>query len=188
MLDQGAIVDITAQIGDPSALLGLPTPYYAGFSFLVILAAAVGLLVSRETIVEEAIDRAIEGSAVGTVYGVIPFALVAFVGGYVLSQAARVGAGGPILVYGIGVLVSIGLVVLAGLGYLVVGSYITEMEGARRPWPGAVVGAGLSALPWLVLPLTPALFAWFVLPAVGLGGTTQQWIHGERTVESERNG
>ncbi|WP_311172921.1 hypothetical protein [Halobellus ordinarius] len=187
MLTQGVIAVVTAQVGDPSVLLGMPGPYYAVGSFLTVLAAAVGLLARRESLVERATDRAIERSPLAILYGVIPFALSAFVGGYVLSQAARVGAGGPLIVTGMASLVGIALVTLAGLGYLVVGSYLTEIEGARRPWPGAVVGAGLSAIPWLVLPLLPALFVWFVLAAVGLGGTTQEWIHGERTVETERS-
>ena len=115
----------------------------------------------------------------------IPFAAVVFLGGYVLSQTARAGVTNRILVWVLGTAVAVGIVTFAGLGYLVVGAYITEMEGARRLWTGAAVGAALSAVPWLVLPTLPALATSAAVAAVGLGGTTQRWVHGERTVESE---
>mgnify|MGYP007099780563 FL=1 len=115
----------------------------------------------------------------------IPFPSVLFVGGYILSQSARVGVTNRAIVVVLGAAVFVATVTLAGLGYLVVGAYTTELEGQRRVWTGAVAGAVLSALPWLVLPTVPALVAWVVVAAVGLGGTTQRWIHGERTVETE---
>lgn len=186
MIHQGAGgVAAVAQVGDPSALLGLSGPAYAGLSFLLILIASVVLLDRREQTVDRAVDRAIEGLPLAAVYGVIPFASVVFIGGYVLSQTARVGVTNRILVWVLGTAVAVAIVTFAGLGYLVVGAYVTELEGERRLWTGAAVGATLSALPWLVLPALPALATWAVVAAVGLGGTTRKWVHGERTVESE---
>lgn len=180
----GAVAAV-AQVGDPSALLGLSGPAYAGLSFLSVLAAAVGLLVRRAESVDRAVDHANEGLPLAAVYGVIPFAAVVFVGGYILSQTARVGVTNQALVWVLGTVILVAILTLAGLGYLVVGAYVTELEGRRRIWTGAAVGAGLSALPWLVLPTLPALATWVVVAAVGLGGTTRQWVHGERTVETE---
>lgn len=189
MLHHGVGGVVTAaQIGDPSALLELSGPAYAVLSFLAILATGAGLLVRREPGVDLAVDRAVRGLPLAAVYGIIPFAAVAFVGGYVVSQGARVGVTSRLLVQTLGALVAVAMVALAGLGYLVVGAYATELEGERRLWVGAVVGAALSALPWLLLPLVPALVAWIVVAAVGLGGTTQRWVHGERTVETETSG
>jgi len=184
MIHQGTVAT-AAQVGDPAALLELSGPAYAGLSFLAILAASVGLLVRREDTVDRAVDRATRGLPLAAVYGIIPFAAVLFVGGYVLSQSARVGVTNRLLVRALGAVVVATVVTLAGLGYLVIGAYVTELEGKRRLWIGAVIGAGLSALPWLLLPLLPALAAWVVVAAVGLGGTTQEWVHGERTVETE---
>ena len=182
------VVTAVAQVGDLSVLFDLSGPVYAGLSFLSILAAAAGLLYTRTEVADRAVDRAVQGLPLAAVYGVIPFAAVLFVGGYILSQSARVGVTNWAIVVVLGAAVLVSIVTLAGLGYLVVGAYTTELEGQRRVWTGAVAGAVLSALPWLVLPTVPALVAWVVVAAVGLGGTTQRWIHGERTVETEARG
>lgn len=144
-----------------------------------------GLLARRGATVERAVSRAVGGSPVGFVYGVLAFVLVAFVGGYVVSQAARVGLGGTVLLSAVTVLLGGATLTLAGLGYTVVGTRLTGIEGSRRPWPGAVGGAVLSALPWLVLPSLPAAVVWIAVAAAGLGPLTRRWIHGERTVETE---
>jgi hypothetical protein len=181
-------VGITAQIGDLSALFGLSGELYAVISFVAVLVSGVALLVGRGGFVERAVDRVIEGSALSVLYGVIPFFLVAFSGGYALSQFARAGVGGPLLARGWSLLVLVIGVGFVGLGYLLVGTYLTEIEGERRPWHGAVVGAVLSALPWLFLPTVPAAVVWVLGAAAGLGAPTQRWVHGERTVETEASG
>ncbi|MFA1611708.1 hypothetical protein [Halobellus rubicundus] len=179
------IVGVTAQIGDPSALFGLSGPAYAGLSFVAVLVVGAGLLARRRAFVDRAIDRVASDSVVSILYGVVPFALVGFIGGYVLSQAARVGVGSAAMVQGWVLVVGLVGVGFAGLGYLVVGAYLTQIEGSRRPWHGAVVGSVLSAIPWLLLPTLPALLVWFLGASVGLGAPTRRWVHGARTVESE---
>lgn len=181
-------VGVVAQIGDLSAIFGLSGEIYAVLSFLAVLASGVALLVARGEFVERAVDRVVDGSALSVLYGVIPFLLVAFAGGYALSQFARAGVGGPLLAQGWSLLVAAIGVGFVGLGYLVGGTYLTEIEGERRPWHGAFVGAVLSALPWLFLPTVPAVLVWVLGAAAGLGPPTQQWVHGERTVETEASG
>ncbi|SDX93326.1 hypothetical protein [Halobellus clavatus] len=183
-----ATLSVTAQIGDPSLIFGLSGRAYAGLSFLAVLLTGVLLLVSRGGFVRQAVDSAIEGSPLAVFYGILPFVFVAFAGGYALNQLARAGVVSPLLSRGwslITVLVGVGF---GGLGFLVVGTYLTEIEGERRPWHGAVVGAVLSALPWLVVPALPALLLWFLGAAAGLGASTRRWVHGERTVETEARG
>ena len=187
-MNRGVVVGVVAQIGDLSALLGLSGPVYAGLSFVAVLASGVTLLVTRGEFVERAVDRAVDGSPLSVLYGVIPFLLVAFAGGYALNQFARAGVGGPLLARGWRLLVAVVGVGFVGLGYLVTGTYLTEIEGERRPWHGAVVGAVLSALPWLFLPALPAVVLWVLGAATGLGAPTQRWVHGERTVETEAGG
>ena len=160
---------VVAQVGDPSALLGLSGPVQATLSFLSILVAGVGLLSWRAGTVDKAVDRAIQGLPLAAVYGIIPFAAVLFISGYVLSQSARVGVASQALAEVLGIAVVAAVATLAALGYLVIGGYATELEGERRLWIGAAVGAGLSALPWLVLPTLPALATWVVVAAIGLG-------------------
>lgn len=166
--------------------LTLPGPYYAVVSFALLSTVSVVLLFFRGALVERVTDRATGGSVFAVVYGVIPFGMTALLGGYALSQAARAGVGGVVFRSLIGAAVGGTLVTFAGLGYLVVGGVVTEIERARRPAGGAVIGAGLSAVPWLVFPVKLALLVWMAVAAVGLGGATKAWVHGERTVAAER--
>jgi hypothetical protein len=154
-------------------------------SFAVVLLAGVAFLRWRGPMVDRAVDRTVEGSPVAVVYGVVAFVLVVVIAAYGLTQVARLGASGTVL-RTVGELVGgAALVALSAFGYLVLGVYLTEVEGARRPLLGALVGAVLSALPWLVLSTLPALAAWALLSAVGLGSPTRHYIHGDRTVATE---
>lgn len=186
--DAAAGIGITAQIGDLSAILGLSGQAYAGLSFLAVLVAGIGLLLARGGFVDRAVDRVVEGSPLAVLYGAIPFFFVAFAGGYALNQFARAGVANLWLAQGWSLLVSVVGVGFVGLGYLVFGTYLTEIEGERRPWHGAVVGAVISALPWLLLPTLPAVVVWLLGAAAGLGAPTRRWVHGERTVETEASG
>lgn len=175
---------VVAQFGGLSALLELSGPARGALSFALVLLVGVGLLIRREAAVDRAVDLAADGSPLAVVYGLIAFGLLGFVAGYLLTQTAEF-APEPGLIQAILVLAGLAAVVLGGFGYAVVGVWITDIEGARRPWPGAVLGAALSAVPWLVLPGVVALLGWMLLAAVGLGSVTRHWVHGERTVESE---
>lgn len=178
---------VVGQSADLSTLLELSGPAYGVLSFALVGLAAVGFLARRESDVHRAVDLMREGSPLTVVYGVIAFGLLAFVGGYLISQLGRVTTRAAVFQL---ILVGVGLaaVVLAGFGYLVVGTWLTELGGGRRPWSGAAIGAGLSAAPWVFLPLVPAVFGWILLAAIGLGNVTRHWIHGDRTVESEASG
>lgn len=175
---------IVAQFGNLSTLLELSGPARGALSFALVLLVGVGLLIRREAAVDRAVDLAADGSPLAVVYGLIAFGLLGFVAGYLLTQTAEF-APGTDLITVILVLAVLAAVALGGFGYAVVGVWITDIEGERRPWPGAVLGAALSAVPWLVLPGAAALFGWLLLSAVGLGSVTRHWVHGERTVESE---
>jgi hypothetical protein len=168
-----------------AGLAGLPGPARGALSFAVVLVVGVGLLSLRPATVERAVDRAAEGSPLAVVYGVVAFGLVALVGSYGLSQGARVGVDAATLRLVGTLVVGLALSALGAFGYLVVGTLLTQIEGARRPWLGAAVGAVVSALPWLALPALPALAVWTLVAAVGLGGPTRHYVHAERTVETE---
>jgi hypothetical protein len=181
-------------IGGPPAQLGGPAlgevsgVTLAAGSFVLVLAVGTALANYRGRTVDRAVDRTLDGSPLAVVYGLIGFGLVAVIGAYVLSQAAQVGLGGPVLGIAAAVVVGGALATLAGFGYLIVGTVLTEFEGARRPWLGAVIGAVLSALPWLLVPPLPALAVWTLVAAVGLGSPTRHYVHAERTVETEARG
>ncbi|PSP78830.1 hypothetical protein BRC88_09935 [Halobacteriales archaeon QS_4_69_225] len=129
-------------------------------SFALVLAAGGGLLARREEDVHRAVDLVTEGSPLTVVYGLVAFGLLAFVGTYAITQLGRLTTLAVLLQAS---LVAFGLaaVVLGGFGYLVVGTWLTEVE---------------------------AVLGWVLLATVGLGNVTREWIHGERTVESESGG
>jgi hypothetical protein len=177
---------IPLQVGDPSALFGLSGPVLSALSFVSVLAVGVVLLRWRGPLVDRAVDRVVDGSPVAVVYGFMAFGLVAFAAGYLTTQVPTFApAPGPVRTAG-SLLSAVALVALAGFGYLVLGTYLTQLEGGRRPWPGVVVGAALSAVPWTVLPTLPALAVWVAVSAVGLGSPTRHWVHDTRTAERER--
>ena len=182
-----ATVTVVGQTADLSALLGLSGAARGVLSFVLVLAAGGGLLARREEDVHRAVDLMTEGSPLTVVYGLVAFGLLAFVGTYAVTQLGRLTTLAVLLQVS---LVALGLaaVVLGGFGYLVVGTWLTEVDGARRPRSGAVIGAGLSAVPWVTLPEFLAVLGWVLLATVGLGNVTREWIHGERTVESESGG
>ncbi len=164
---------------------GLSAPVRSILSFALVLLVGAALLRWRGPTVDRAVDRTVEGSPVAVVYGLVAFALVVLVAGYGLSQLARLGAGG-VVVRTAGELVGgTAFLTLSAFGYLVVGVSLTEVEGARRPLLGALVGALLSALPWLVLPTLPAVAAWALLSAVGLGNPARHYLNDDRTVATE---
>ena len=76
------------------------------------------------------------------------------------------------------------MLLLAGLGYAVVGAWLTGLYGAQNPWSGLVFSAGLGALGWALLPPIPGALVWVAIGALGIGGPVREWIHDERTVES----
>lgn len=175
------VAPVVAGATDLSALLELSGPARGTLSFVIVLLVGVGLLARREAAVERAVDLTVDGSPLAVVYGIIAFGLLAFVGGYALTQAVEL-APGTVVPQVLLALVGLAAVVLGGFGYAVLGTWLTEIEGHRRPWPGVVLGAVLSAIPWLVLPGVAAVMGWILLAAVGLGSVTRHWIHGERTV------
>jgi hypothetical protein len=174
-----------AQFGALPAIGELSGVVRGVIAFLLVLATEALLLSRRAAVVDRAIDRTANGSPSAVVYGVIAFGLVAFLGGYLFTQAGRLGVGGDAVRLAGGLLVGGAVLTLGSFGYLVVGTYLTEIESVRRPWVGAVIGASLSAVPWIVLSTLSALSVWVVVAAVGVGEETRNWVHGERTVESE---
>jgi hypothetical protein len=171
------------QLGDINALVTLSGPARAVISFGVVLLIG-GLIANwRPAAVNRAVARTVDDSPVAIVYGLAAFGLAVFFGGYLLTQVTQLGSE-VVTLAGLVVVVT-AVVVLASYGYLVVGSYLTEIEGRRRIWHGVVIGATLSAIPWVILSATFGLAVWVLLAAVGLGSPTRHWFHGARTVESE---
>jgi len=170
---------------DLAAAIDLSPPVRAAASFVLVTLFGVGILVRAQQFVEESVDTSMARPHVSAVYGLVGYGIVGFIGFVSLTQLTYVGlTGGPIAFAIVG-LVAVAVLVLAGLGYTVVGAGIVELLGERQLWNGLVVGAGLSAVAWLLLPPLAALLVWLAVPAVGIGGPVREWVHAERTVASE---
>lgn len=176
--------EATAQPVDPAVVVDAPGPVRAVGSFLVVLLVGGGLLYRYGGFVDRSVDAAMERPRVAVLYGLMAFGLVAFVGGYAVSQLARVGLGGSTVpLVGVAAAGVVALV-LAALGFLVVGTLVTDVRGGRRPRHGLLIGAALSAVGWLLLPPIAGLVVWVLLAAFGIGGSTRRWFHTPRRVDA----
>lgn len=151
---------------------------------LVALVGAVVLHVRRASI-DRAVTATAERPLVAVAYGLLAYVLVLFFVLYAGDLIVRLGATGSPLRYAALAILIGGLALIAGVGYLVVGTLVTDVLDEYRPWQGLVVGAVLSAIGWFALPTTVAIAAWVLVPAVGIGGPMRRWVHRERTVETE---
>lgn len=168
---------------DPTAVVDAP-PVRAIGAFVFVLLFGGVLLYRSHGFVDRCIDASMERPAVSTVYGVAAHGCVLLFGLYFFGQITRLSANG-LVVAGAGLAVGVAVVGLAGLGLTVVGSFLTELAGERRPWYGLVVGAVLGASAWLLPAVSAGLIVWTLLVSAGIGGPTREWIHASRTSVAE---
>ncbi|WP_143114373.1 hypothetical protein [Halopenitus persicus] len=157
-------------------------------SFLLVAAFGGGILVRRRDLLEQAIADTMARPAVAVLYGLVAYGLVAFAGLYANDLLTRLGLAGPPVGYLAAVVLVVGLSLLGGLGFLVVGTIVTDLFGGRRARSGLVVGAALSAVGWLLLPGPGAAVVWIAVASVGVGGLTRTWVHSSRTVPPDADG
>lgn len=178
---------VGAQTVDPSVVVDTPA-LRAGTSFLLVLLFGGAILHRYEGSIDRSIDAMTDRPLLSVVYGAMAHIMVTFTGIGFLSQVARVNVDGPpISAVGMVVLVA-ALFGLGGLGFVVVGTWLTTLQGDRRPWYGLVVGAVISSLAWLLLPLLGGVLAWGLVVSAGIGGLTRNWVHDERTGEGRTDG
>jgi hypothetical protein len=171
----------TAQPLGPSAIVDAPPSVRAVVSFVLVLLFGGALLVRYEGFVDRSVDSSKERLLVSVVYGAIAYGLVGFACAYAYSQLVRLGIGTPVLSSVAVAVAGVVLLTLAGLGFVVVGTLLTELQGPRQPWTGLVVGASISAVAWFALPLAAGVVAWLAVTAVGIGGPTRKWVHAAQT-------
>jgi len=172
---------------DASAVVELPGPARAVGSFLLVLLFGGGLRYRYGGFVDRSVDACMDRPGVAVVYGLMAFGFVAFAGGYASSQLSQLPVGSvPLATVAVTVAGFVALV-LAGLGYAVVGTLVTDVRGRRRPWQGLVLGATISAVGWLFLPFLGGVLAWVLVASFGIGGPTREWFHSDRRVESSSN-
>lgn len=176
---------VGAQPVDTSVFVDGPGVVRAVASFVAVGVAGAAFLLREEAFVDRAVDDTMERPMIAVVYGLIAFVLALFLALFVTNLVASFGVAGTPISYVASVVLIGGVVIVGGLGYLVVGTLLTDVLARRQPWQGLLAGATLSALGWLALPTLPGLGAWVLVAAIGVGGPTRTWLHRERPVESE---
>lgn len=169
----------------PSALTDTPREVQALGAFLLTVLFG-GLAVYRYGgRIDDAVDASMSRPVSAVGYGLIAYGLVAFVVVYVFTQLASFGLGTTV----VGVLGAVTLLVflvsLGGLGFVVVGTWLSRALGARDPWVGLVGVALVGAGAWLLLPFLLGLAVWLAMAAVGIGGPAREWIHADAVATEE---
>jgi hypothetical protein len=171
----------------PSVVVDAPASVRAVASFVLVMLCGGALLYQYEGFVDRSVDSSKDHLLRSVVYGVVAYGLVGFAFAYLSIQLFRLGSGGLLSTVVVAV-VATAVSTLTSLGFVVVGTLLTELQGRRQPWTGLVVGAAVSAFTWFVLPPLAGLVAWFAVAAVGIGGPTRAWVHASRDVRAEREG
>lgn len=169
-----------AQPVDPAVVVDAPAPLRAAGSFVLVALFGGAILALYGGPVDRSIDATMDSPRVSVLYGVMAFVTVGLLGTYAYTFLVSLALGGDVV--SIGGLAVLGCAVLGltAFGHLVVGTLVTDLQGARRPWYGLVVGAAISALGWLLLPVVGAVFAWLAVAAFGIGGPAREWLYASR--------
>jgi hypothetical protein len=173
---------------DPATAVDAPASVRAIASFALVLLFGGALLVRDDGFVDRSVDALKERPLASVVYGGIAYGLVGFGCAYGISQLARLGGGSAVVLIVGTAIAGIVLLTLAGLGFVVVGTLLTEIQGQRQPWTGLVVGASIGAVVWFALPLLAGVVAWLLVTAIGIGGPTRKWINASQDAPVETGG
>lgn len=174
---------VVAQSVDPSVLVDTPT-LRAVVVFVLVVAVGGAVLYRSERFVSRSVKSSADSPVVSAIYGLAAHGMVAFAAGVATSQMASVGVTQPVLQLGTMAAFGVVLLGLGGLGFAVVGTWVTGVLDHQRPWEGLVAVAAVLAVGALVLPLLLAAGLWLFLASVGVGGPTRKWVHAEHTAAS----
>ena len=174
-----------AQPVDPTAIADVATPIRVVVAFVSVLLFGGALLVRSEGFVDRSVEATMGYPLKSLGYGALAQGLVAFFGLYGLSQLTAIGVGGSLLTTAGLAVIAVVWLVLAGLGFVVVGSALTDAAGDRQLWPGLAIGAAIGAAVWLLPTVLLALAAWTVVVSMGVGGPARRWFHDSRGVETD---
>lgn len=171
-----------AQSVDPSIITDASVLVRAVGSFALVLVFGGAMVYLSETFVGNSVDSSMESPLRSVVYGVVAQIIVVFFGFYIVSQLSKIsGPAVDLTLVAIGVLI----MVLASFGFTVLGVRLTEFVGDRHLERGVVMGAAVSAVPWLVPSFIGGLLVWLLVAAIGVGGPTEAWLHASRSIEIE---
>lgn len=173
----------SAQSLDPSAVTETTGQVRAVGSFLLVFLCGGAILHLFAGFVDRSTDALLERPAVAVVYGLLAYVIVGFFGAYATDLLVRSGLANTPAAYVAPAILFGGSLVLGAVGFVVLGTVLTDLWGHRQPQTGLVVGAAVSAAAWLAFPLVGSVLSWVVVSAVGIGGATRRWVHASEAVE-----
>ncbi|MBX0324457.1 hypothetical protein EGH21_15615 [Halomicroarcula sp. F13] len=166
------------QAFDPSMVTEASPAVRAAASFLLTILFGGAVIYRGGGRLDGAVEASSERPLAAVVYGLMAFGIVTFFVVYAFSQLANLGIGTTVLTALGAVVFAVAFLSLGGLGFAVVGVWVTESFGGRDPWAGLVGVGAVSAVAWLVLPAVVSVAVWLAIAAIGLGGPARRWVHG----------
>lgn len=178
--DTPLVVELSAlsiQAVDPAALLDVPGSVRAAVVFFLTVLFGGGVIYWYGGRLDGAVDATVESPLSSTLYGTMAYGVVFFLVGYGYSQFLRIGFATTLTFFvALAIFASI-VLSLSGLGFVIVGCWLTQLVGARDPWLGLVGVGAAGAVVWLLLPVIAGVVVWFIITAVGIGGPARRWMH-----------
>ena len=162
---------------DPTVLADVSIPVRAVGSFVFVLLVGGAILVAAEGVVDRSVDASMETPLKSIAYGVSAQAVVALLGLYAIDQLTSIGPGSSIVATIGPWLLVLAWSALAGFGFAVVGTGLTDVAGDRQLWSGLAIGAAVSAFVWALPTLVLGAAVWLLVASIGIGGPTRQWLY-----------
>lgn len=176
---------VSLQTLDPAVVLEAPPELRAVGTFLTVLALGAAYLWWDEPFVDRSIDSSWDRPLVSAAYGIAAHVVILFAAFYLgsrLSQFELFGQNTAVLGLAFGVVV---VLLVAALGFTVVGGALVELGWERNRWTGLVVGAGIAG-GIAVAATTVAGGLWVAVVSLGIGGAVRKWLHASAVGEARR--
>jgi hypothetical protein len=173
---------VTLQTLDPTAVTEAPPEVRALGVFVTVLLVGGAYLWRYEPVVDRSIASSRARPLLSAAYGVATHVVILFAVFYLgarLSQFELFGRNTSVLglVFGVAV-----VILVAALGFTVVGAAIVELGWGGNPWAGLVLGAGIAG-GIAVAATTLAGGLWVAVVSVGIGGAVRKWLHASAVQE-----
>lgn len=172
---------LATQALDPAVLTETSAPVRAVLSFLATVLFGGLVIYQYGGRLGPAVAASTDSPLHSVLYGIIAYGGGVFLFGYAVSQLFRVGVDSRLLILVIGPLFALFVLVLGGVGFVVVGAWLTATFGTRSLWTGLIALGGLTSLGWLLLPALFAFVVWLAIAAIGVGGPVRRWMHADAT-------
>jgi hypothetical protein len=173
---------VTLQTLDPTAVTEAPPEVRAVGVFVTVLLVGGAYLWQFGPVVDRSVASSRARPLRSAAYGVAAHVVILFAVFYLgarLSQFELLGRNTAVLGLVFGVVV---VILVAALGFTVVGTAIVELGWGGTPWAGLVVGASIASA-IAVAASTPAGALWVAVVSVGIGGAVRKWLHASTVQE-----